>query len=45
MVKSETDGIWLAGLGAQADIITLGQGFVRPGDKVVAVFKTAEQGL
>ena len=38
IVKSETDGIWLSGLGAQADIITLGQGFVRAGDAVEAVF-------
>ncbi len=34
IVKTESDGIWLGGLGAQADIITLGQGFVRAGDKV-----------
>lgn len=38
IVKSESDGIWLSGLGEQADIITLGQGFVRAGDKVEAVF-------
>ncbi|WP_274051041.1 efflux RND transporter periplasmic adaptor subunit [Thalassomonas haliotis] len=37
IVKSESDGIWLSGLGEQADIITLGQGFVRAGDKVEAV--------
>lgn len=40
IVKSEKDGIWLSGLGQQADIITLGQGFVRAGDKVEAVFST-----
>jgi multidrug efflux system membrane fusion protein len=34
IVKSENDGIWLSGLGEQADIITLGQGFVRAGDEV-----------
>ncbi|MFT5756546.1 MAG: multidrug efflux system membrane fusion protein [Alteromonadaceae bacterium] len=34
IVKSESDGIWLTGLGQQADIITLGQGFVRAGDEV-----------
>jgi multidrug efflux system membrane fusion protein len=34
IVKSENDGIWLTGLGQQADIITLGQGFVRAGDEV-----------
>ncbi|MEW6981136.1 efflux RND transporter periplasmic adaptor subunit [Colwelliaceae bacterium 6471] len=37
IVKSESDGIWLTGLGAQADIITLGQGFVRAGDTVEPV--------
>ncbi|MBU2870348.1 efflux RND transporter periplasmic adaptor subunit [Colwellia sp. E2M01] len=38
IIKSESDGIWLTGLGAQADIIVLGQGFVREGDTVDAVF-------
>lgn len=38
IVKSESDGIWLTGLGDQADIIILGQGFVRAGDKVEAIF-------
>jgi len=42
IVKSEKDGIWLSGLGEQADIITLGQGFVRAGDEVEAVFATAK---
>lgn len=37
VVKSESDGLWLTGLGQQADIITLGQGFVRAGDQVEAV--------
>lgn len=37
IVKTESDGIWLSGLGQQAEIITLGQGFVRSGDKVEAV--------
>ncbi|MGB1263079.1 MAG: efflux RND transporter periplasmic adaptor subunit [Cognaticolwellia sp.] len=41
IVKSEKDGVWLSGLGEQADIITLGQGFVRAGDQVEAVFATA----
>jgi multidrug efflux system membrane fusion protein len=39
IMKSESDGIWLSGLGQQADIITLGQGFVRAGDTVEAIFK------
>ncbi|WP_448553480.1 efflux RND transporter periplasmic adaptor subunit [Thalassotalea montiporae] len=42
IVKSESDGIWLTGLGKQADIIVLGQGFVRAGDMVEAVFDTAQ---
>lgn len=37
MVKSDSDGVWLAGLGQQATVITLGHGFVRDGDKVNAV--------
>jgi multidrug efflux system membrane fusion protein len=48
IVKTEPDGIWLTGLGTSANIIVLGQGFVRAGDKVdaVTVFKQAikEQG-
>lgn len=42
IVKSESDGIWLTGLGQQSDIITLGQGFVRAGDKVEAIFANKE---
>jgi len=38
IIKSESDGIWLTGLGEQADIIVLGQGFVRAGDTVEAIF-------
>ena len=37
LVKAEQDGVWLTGLGQQVDIITVGQGFVRNGDSVVAV--------
>lgn len=37
VVKSESDGMWLTGLGEQAEIITLGQGFVREGDRVEAI--------
>jgi membrane fusion protein, multidrug efflux system len=40
VVKSENDGLWLSGLGSQADVITLGQGFVRAGDIVDAVMST-----
>jgi multidrug efflux system membrane fusion protein len=38
IIKSESDGIWLTGLGEKADIIVLGQGFVRAGDTVEAIF-------
>lgn len=37
LVKAEQDGVWLTGLGDSVDIITVGQGFVREGDSVVAV--------
>ncbi|NTS77419.1 efflux RND transporter periplasmic adaptor subunit [Catenovulum sp. SM1970] len=39
IIKSEEDGVWLSGLGDQADIITLGQGFVREGDQVDVSYK------
>jgi len=43
ILKSERDGLWLGGLPAKVALITVGQGFVRAGDKVVAVRdKTAE---
>jgi len=38
IIKSESDGIWLTGLGDKAEIITLGQGFVRAGDRVEAIY-------
>ncbi|WNC68162.1 efflux RND transporter periplasmic adaptor subunit [Thalassotalea nanhaiensis] len=34
IVKSDESGVWLRGLGEKEQIITLGQGFVRPGDTV-----------
>ncbi|MBL4631459.1 MAG: efflux RND transporter periplasmic adaptor subunit [Paraglaciecola sp.] len=34
IVKSDSQGVWLSGMGQQVDIITLGHGFVRDGDKV-----------
>ncbi len=37
IVKSDSQGVWLSGMGQQADIITLGHGFVRDGDKVQVV--------
>ncbi|MFT5839691.1 MAG: multidrug efflux system membrane fusion protein [Flavobacteriales bacterium] len=43
IVKSDSQGVWLSGMGQQADIITLGHGFVRDGDKV-EVARTDESG-
>ncbi|EGQ8085774.1 efflux RND transporter periplasmic adaptor subunit [Vibrio vulnificus] len=40
LVKAEQDGVWLSGLGERADIIVLGQGFVRDGDLVNAQLNT-----
>ncbi len=34
IIKSERDGLWLGGLPETMDLITVGQGFVRDGDKV-----------
>lgn len=34
IVRAQSDGIWVAGLPETADIITVGQGFVNPGDPV-----------
>ena len=40
IIKSETDGAWVAGLGDKANIITVGQSFVQAGDQVQASFTT-----
>ena len=37
IVKSTTDGLWITGLPKEVRVITVGQGFVQPGDKVIAV--------
>lgn len=37
ILKSERDGLWLGGLPASVELITVGQGFVRAGDRVEAV--------
>ncbi|HXH02499.1 MAG TPA: efflux RND transporter periplasmic adaptor subunit, partial [Candidatus Competibacteraceae bacterium] len=34
IVRSSADGVWVSGLPAQARLITLGQGFVEPGERV-----------
>lgn len=36
VVKTEIDGVWVSGLGDDATIITVGQGFVRDGEAVQA---------
>ena len=38
LLKADNTGIWLYGLGAEADIITLGGGFVEYGQQVEPVF-------
>lgn len=38
LAKSSAEGVWLWGLGDSANVITLGQGFVREGDIVEPVF-------
>jgi multidrug efflux system membrane fusion protein len=35
--QSETDGIWVSGLPETANVITVGQGYVNPGQKVEAI--------
>lgn len=37
VVKSSNDGVWIAGLPEVATIITVGQGFVRNGERVAAI--------
>ena len=37
VIRSSADGVWISGLPDGARIITVGQGFVQAGDKVVAV--------
>lgn len=41
IVKSENDGVWLAGFSEQVQLITRGQGFVRVGDQVETVSRQA----
>lgn len=37
LVETDNDGVWLSGFTGDVDIITLGQGFVKVGDRVEAV--------
>ena len=36
VVRAQVDGVWVSGLPERADIITIGQGYVREGDRVLA---------
>lgn len=38
IVKSSGEGVWIAGLPAESDIIIVGQGFVRPGETIDPVY-------
>ena len=42
ILKADGDGTWLTGLGKSPVVITVGQGFVRAGDKVEAVLTEAQ---
>ena len=44
IVKSDSQGVWLSGMGQQAEVITLGHGFVRDGDKVEVVYADQRSG-
>lgn len=37
IVKSTADGVWITGLPKGVRVITVGQGYVQPGDQVVAI--------
>ncbi len=43
-VRAERDGVWVGGLPERARIITVGQGFVRPGDEVIPQPEETESG-
>ena len=43
VVKSSNDGVWIAGLPEKANIITVGQGFVRDGERVAAVDESLDE--
>ncbi len=45
IVKSDSQGVWLTGLGEQAHVITRGHGFVRHGDTVDVVHDTLSSEL
>ena len=39
LISSDDEGVWLSGFSKQADVITVGQGFVRPGDRVEVQYR------
>ena len=41
LVKSDADGAWITGLGDEVTLITVGQAFVRAGDRVEPVLENA----
>jgi multidrug efflux system membrane fusion protein len=45
IIRSEPDGLWVTGLPAAADIITVGQGYVSDGQPVEPVFGQQETAL
>lgn len=45
IVRSESDGVWVAGLPEAANVITLGQGYVAVGEPVDPVFGDEETAL
>jgi membrane fusion protein, multidrug efflux system len=42
VIAQENDGMWVTGLGSSVNIVTLGQDYVRDGEKVEPVVETAE---
>lgn len=44
IVKSDSQGVWLGGMGEITDVITLGHGFVRDGDKVKVTYVEGDMG-
>ena len=42
VIAQENDGMWVTGLGSTVSIVTLGQDYVRDGEKVEPVVETAE---
>jgi multidrug efflux system membrane fusion protein len=40
ILKAENTGIWITGLAEETQVITVGQGFVDYGEKVIPVYKT-----